>query len=88
MADTSRLVRMCIRNVGCIGPEGCQIALDNIVCLVGGNNCGKSTVLRAYELAIGTEAFDPERDLCKRAGETPASVEIWVHIPQGMANNG
>ena len=86
MADRSRLVRMRIVNIGPIGPEGLDVDLDNIVCLVGANNSGKSTVLRAYELALGTEKFTPERDLCKRASEPVASVEIWVHIPEGTPN--
>lgn len=86
MADTSRLVKMVIRNLGCVGPEGCEIALDNILCLVGGNNTGKSTILHAYELALETAKFNEETDLCRRANGAPASVEIWVHIPKGMAN--
>jgi len=55
MADLkrSRLTRMTVRNIGCIGSEGLVVELDNIVCLVGKNNAGKSTVLRAYELAKG-----------------------------------
>jgi energy-coupling factor transporter ATP-binding protein EcfA2 len=77
---------MRIVNIGCIGPEGLTVELDNILCLVGANNCGKSTVLRAYELAVGTEIFSKERDLCQRAGGMPASVELWVHIPQGIEN--
>ena len=51
MADRSKLVSITIRNLGCVGPEGLIVQLDNIVCLVGRNNTGKSTVLRAYELA-------------------------------------
>ena len=86
MPDTSRLVRMRICNLGCIGPVGCEVALDNILCLVGSNNTGKSTILRAYELAVGTESFNPMEDLCRRAGDAPSAVEIWVHIPEGMAN--
>lgn len=86
MPDTSRLVRMKVCNLGCIGPEGCEIALDSVLCLVGGNNTGKSTILRAYELALGTATFNPASDLCRRAGDRPATVEIWVHIPKGMAN--
>jgi len=86
MAETSRLAKMRICNIGCIGPEGCDIALDNILCLVGTNNTGKSTVLRAYELALGTAVFNPEADLCKRSAGTPATVEIWVHIPRGIEN--
>lgn len=77
---------MRITNLGCIGPEGCEIALDRVLCLVGANNSGKSTFLRAYELAVGTATFDATNDLCRRAGDAPATVEIWVHIPEGMAN--
>jgi len=86
MSETSRLTKMRVTNLGCIGPEGCEIALDNILCLVGANNSGKSTFLRAYELALGSVTFDPAIDLCQRAGEAPVTVEIWVHIPDGMAN--
>ena len=86
MSDTSRLVRMRICNLGCVGPEGCDIALDRILCLVGANNSGKSTILRAYELALGTATFDAPNDLCRRADDRPPTVEIWVHIPEGMAN--
>lgn len=32
--NRSKLLRMTIRNIGCIGNEGVDIALDNIVCLV------------------------------------------------------
>lgn len=85
MAQRSRLIRMNITNIGCIGPEGLTIELDDILCLVGPNNTGKSTVLRAYELAAGKATFT-ENDLCKRAGESPASVELVVHIPTGTPN--
>lgn len=86
MPDTSRLIKMRVCNLGCIGPEGCNIDLDDVLCLVGANNTGKSTILRAYELAVGTTKFDPANDPSCRACENPVSVEIWVHIPEGMAN--
>jgi putative ATP-dependent endonuclease of OLD family len=86
MPERSKLVRMHIVNIGPIGPEGLTVELDNIVCLVGANNTGKSTVLRAYELALGTERFVPDKDLCKRGTEQRAFVEMWVHIPKGTAN--
>ncbi len=85
MPDRSRLVRMRLSSLGCIGPEGLTVTLDEILCLVGPNNTGKSTVLRAYELAAGKATF-AETDLCKRAGDSPASVELWVHIPTGTPN--
>jgi energy-coupling factor transporter ATP-binding protein EcfA2 len=87
MAARSRLVKMRIVNLGCVGPEGLTVELDKIVCLVGSNNSGKSTVLRAYELTA-KKATLTEKDICKRAGDVPASVEMWVHIPEGTPNIG
>ena len=86
MPDRSKLVALKIRNLGCIGPEGLEIALDDIVCLVGRNNTGKSTVLRAYELAQSCEPLK-EIDPCQWTpdGDFP-EVELVVHIPDGMLN--
>jgi len=83
--STSKLVRMRIANFGCIGPEGIEVLLDNIVCLVGPNNAGKSTVLRAYEAAVTSADLKP--DLVHASNEAhPPSVELWVHIPAGTEN--
>lgn len=89
MADTNRskLVRISVRNIGCIGNDGTDIELDNIVCLVGKNNAGKSTILRAYELAKGSASFDTSRDRCQYAPpEQPSEVILEVHIPAGIGN--
>ena len=74
----SKLINITIKNLGCIGKKGLTIALDNILCLVGNNNTGKSTILRAYELAVGKEKYDPIRDRCKFSNENTI-VEITVH---------
>ncbi|OPH56249.1 ATP-dependent endonuclease [Paenibacillus ferrarius] len=47
-----RLNKLIIKNFRCIGSFPVQIELDDIVVLVGPNNAGKSTILRAYELAM------------------------------------
>ncbi|EKG38990.1 hypothetical protein Pav013_2863 [Pseudomonas syringae pv. avellanae str. ISPaVe013] len=90
MADErnrSKLVRMTVRNIGCIGNDGVEIALDNVVCLVGRNNAGKSTILRAYELAKGSAAFEIQRDRHQHAQELEFSeVILDVHIPDGIGN--
>ena len=86
MAERSKLVSLKLRNLGCIGPEGLEVALDNIVCLVGRNNTGKSTVLRAYELAQGSKAL-AETDYCQWTPEDDfPEVELCVHIPDGIGN--
>lgn len=85
----SKLVEMFVRNIGCIGPEGVSVALDDIVCIVGRNNSGKSTLLRAYELAQGSEKFDWFRDRCAQAPEDqPSEVILQIHIPKGIGNIG
>lgn len=82
----SKLVQLKIRNIGCIGPEGLEVALDNIVCLVGRNNTGKSTVIRGYELAQGAASFqETDRCLWTPEGDFP-EIELDVHIPDGTPN--
>ncbi|WP_395599126.1 ATP-dependent endonuclease [Pseudomonas sp. A1437] len=85
--NRSKLLRLTVRNIGCIGDEGIEIELDNIVCLVGKNNAGKSTILRAYELAKGTVPFDVHRDRHQHAqDDQPSEVLLEVHIPDGIGN--
>ncbi len=85
MTERSRLVRMHIKNIGCVGSDGLTVELDNIVCLVGSNNSGKTTVLRAYEAAVRQLELKLD-DLNKSSVGQTASVELWVHIPKAAAN--
>ncbi len=47
-----RLVKLIIKNFRCIGTTPVTIDLDDIVVLVGPNNVGKSSVLKAYEVIM------------------------------------
>lgn len=47
-----RLVKLTIKNFRCIGATPVTIDLDDIVVLVGPNNVGKSSVLKAYEVIM------------------------------------
>ena len=85
MTERSRLVQMHIKNIGCIGNNGLTVELDDIVCLVGSNNSGKTTVLRAYEMAVKQAKLEPD-DFNLNANGQAASVELWIHIPQAAAN--
>ncbi len=85
MNNRSKLVKMRIENIGCIGAEGLTVELDDIVCLVGPNNSGKSTVLRAYEAAVNAEALKASEFHSQANGKLP-QVEIWVHIPKDTPN--
>ncbi|SEH15077.1 Predicted ATP-dependent endonuclease of the OLD family, contains P-loop ATPase and TOPRIM domains [Sphingopyxis sp. YR583] len=87
MANRSKLLKLVVQNIGCIGPDGVEVALDDVVCLVGKNNAGKSTILRAYELAESPNKFSVARDRCRWAPDgEPCVVELDVHIPEGIAN--
>lgn len=47
-----RLHKLIVRNFRAIGPKPVEIELDDIVVLVGPNNAGKSSILRAYDVAM------------------------------------
>lgn len=47
-----RLKELKIKNFRCIGDRTVEIELDDIVVLVGPNNTGKSSILRAYEVVM------------------------------------
>jgi putative ATP-dependent endonuclease of the OLD family len=47
-----RLAKLIIKNYRCIGSIPVEIELNEIVVLVGANNVGKSSILKAYELAM------------------------------------
>ncbi len=49
-----RLSKLVIKNFRTIGNIPVEIYLDDIVVLVGANNVGKSSILRAYEVAMNT----------------------------------
>jgi len=51
-APRPRLKRLVIRNFRAIGSNPVEIKLDDIVVLVGPNNVGKSSILRAYEVVM------------------------------------
>lgn len=47
-----RLKKLIVKNFRCIGNIPVEIELDDIVVLVGANNVGKSSILKAYEVVM------------------------------------
>ncbi|MEE9169663.1 MAG: AAA family ATPase, partial [bacterium] len=47
-----RLKKLKVKNFRCIGDKTVEIELDDIVILVGPNNTGKSSIIRAYEVVM------------------------------------
>ena len=85
MVERSRLTSMRIVNFRCVGSKGLTVELSDIVCLVGANNSGKSTVLSAYEAAVNQTMLESQDINCGASGQS-ATVELWVHIPSGAGN--
>jgi putative ATP-dependent endonuclease of the OLD family len=50
--ERPRLQKLTVRNFRAIGNEPVTLELDDIVVLVGPNNSGKSSILRAYEVVM------------------------------------
>lgn len=53
-----RLVKLTIKNFRCLGETPVTIDLDDIVVLVGPNNVGKSSILKAYEVIMSEGSTD------------------------------
>lgn len=51
-AGRPRLNRLIIKNFRSIGASPVEIELDDVVVMVGPNNAGKSSILRAYEIVM------------------------------------
>ena len=56
--ESSKLKKLIIKNFRCIGNTPVEIELNDIVVLVGPNNVGKSTILRAYEVVMNHGSND------------------------------
>ncbi len=58
-----KLSELQIQHFGCIGDNAIKVKIDNIVVLIGPNNVGKTTIVRAYEAfassgaALGIDKF-------------------------------
>lgn len=80
VAPRARLHKLVIRNFRAIGKSPVEIELDDIVVLVGNNNTGKSSILRAYQLVMETgKGGDLELDDFP-GGKMPSSEDDWPTI--------
>lgn len=86
----SKVKRLIVKNFRCIGPDPVEIDLDDIVVLVGPNNAGKSTILRAYEVVMShgsvegrlkIEDFPDERCDASRVPEIELQTYVLENAP-------
>ena len=69
-----KLIELQIRNFGCIDEKGVTIKIDNIVVLIGPNNVGKTTVLKAYELFRNSGAAQTIDDFYQNNENNPIEI--------------
>ncbi len=69
-----RLIELKIRNFGCIDEKGITIKIDNIVVLIGPNNVGKTTVLKAYEVFGSSGAALTLNDFYQNNESNPVEI--------------
>jgi putative ATP-dependent endonuclease of OLD family len=76
-----RLVKLSVKNFRCIGSTAVVIELDDIVVLVGPNNVGKSSVLKAYEVIMssGGDGELSQEDFPSGKVDAEALPEIELH---------
>lgn len=73
-----KIKKLIIKNFGCIGNESVSVDIDKIVLLVGANNAGKSTILKAIEVV--TDCLDlEESDFHNNQIDPENFPEIEVH---------
>lgn len=86
----SKVKSLVIRNFRSIGPKPVSIDLDDIVVLVGPNNAGKSTILRAYEVVMShgsadgrlkIEDFPRETIDADNLPEIELQTYVWDDLP-------
>lgn len=69
-----KLRELIINNYGCIGNSGLRVVIDNIVVLIGPNNVGKTTVLKAYEAFANPSTVMKLEDFHKNSVENPIEI--------------
>jgi putative ATP-dependent endonuclease of the OLD family len=69
-----KLCELDIKNYGCIGQQGVQVKIDNIVVLLGSNNVGKTTVLNAYELFTESGKSQPLSSFHNNSTDNPIEI--------------
>jgi len=89
-AVTSKLRKLVVKNFGCVGNIPVEVELDDIVVLVGPNNTGKSTILRAYQTI--TESASPKltlEDFHERTIDpaNPPIIELFTAVTEDLPGN-
>ncbi|MFP2515081.1 ATP-dependent nuclease [Buttiauxella agrestis] len=77
-----QITQLKIKNFGCIGSAEVSIDIDRIVILVGENNAGKSTILRAFEVVTDNQKLSLD-DFYNKDTSIEPQITIISKVIQG-----
>lgn len=76
-----KITKLIIKNYRGIGSKGLEIDIDDVVVLVGPNNSGKSTILRAFQLVTTSSDTKIKIDDFYNKSETnKPEIEVWSKV--------
>jgi putative ATP-dependent endonuclease of OLD family len=79
-----RLASIRVRDFECFGADGVDVAIDDIVVLIGPNNVGKSAILDAYEVFASSGSELPLTRFCNEVADSPVEITgTFVEITEG-----
>lgn len=76
-----KIIKLIIKNYRGIGSRGLEIDIDDVVVLVGPNNSGKSTILKAFQLV--TTSSDTKikiDDFYNKLEINKPEIEVWSKV--------
>ncbi len=76
-----KIIKLIVKNFRGIGPTGLVIDIDDVVVLVGPNNSGKSTILKAFQLV--TSSSDTKikiDDFYNKIESNKPEIEVWSKV--------
>lgn len=79
--NSIKIIKLIVKNYRGIGPLGLEIDIDDVVVLVGPNNSGKSTILKAFQLV--TSSADTRirlDDFYNKEEVNKPEIVIWSRV--------
>jgi putative ATP-dependent endonuclease of OLD family len=81
-----KIIKLIVKNYRGIGAAGLKIDIDNVVVLVGPNNSGKSTILKAFELVTKADTKIKIDDFFNKDQNNKPEIEIWSKVFNGKVH--
>lgn len=81
MERSIKIIKLIIKNYRGIGPKGLEIDIDDVVVLVGPNNSGKSTILKAFQLVTASSDTKIKiDDFYNKLENNKPEIEVWSKV--------